>query len=115
MYKLYLKSIAVAFFAVCLLTSCQKSIRGKWTNADKASFSKKLSKKTDEIFKTVTKTFDMNVTDIKAISDCSLAKIEAAYTPTEAMTATKEIEELITGCYLTTLLEKTFGNINLKK
>ncbi len=108
MYKLSLKSIAVAFFAMCLVTSCQKSVKGKWTDADKASFSKEFSTEIEKMVKTDAnlKMFNVGAADIKSMSDCSLAKIEAAYTPEEAGKATKEIEKFGEECATNTLLGK---------
>lgn len=108
MYKSSLKSFAVAFFAMCLVTSCQKSVKGKWTDADKAAFSKEYSKETEKIVKTDAnlKMFNLGATEIKAMSDCSLAKIEAAYTPAEAEKATKEVEKIGEECATNTLLGK---------
>lgn len=110
MYKSSLKSILVAFCAMCLVTSCQKSVKGKWTDADKAAFSKEFSK---EIEKTVKadvsfKSFNVTESEIKIMSDCSLSKIEAAYTPEEAGNTQKksEVEKLGAECATVTLIGK---------
>lgn len=86
MYKSSLKSIIVAFSAMCLMSSCEKSVKGKWTDADKASFSKEFKNEIGKMVKTDAnlKIFNVTDADIKEMSDCSLAKIEAAYTPEEA-------------------------------
>ena len=108
MYKLSLKSFAVAFFAMCLVTSCQKSVKGKWTDADKAAFSKGFKIEIEKLVKTDAnlKMFNVSETEIKAMSDCSLAKIEAAYTPAETEKATKEIEKIGEQCAANTLIGK---------
>ena len=109
MYKLSLKSIVVAFFAMCLVSSCQKSVKGKWTDADKAAFSKEFK---TELSKTVKadkdlKVFNVSEAEIATMSDCSLAKIEAAYTPDEASKQKGEaIEKIGEDCAVGVLLGK---------
>ena len=85
MYKLSLKSVIIAFFAMCLVSSCQKSVKGKWTDADKAAFSKEFKIEIGKMVKTdeSLKMFNVTEAEIATMSDCSLAKIEAAYTPAE--------------------------------
>ncbi len=107
MYKLSLKSIVVAFFAMCLATSCQKSVKGKWTDADKAAFLKENIKimKTDENIKM----FNASDAEIKTMTDCSLVKLEAAYTPEEVRKGFEkkdEFKKIATECIKNTLLGK---------
>ncbi len=115
MYKSSLKSIIVAFFAMCLVICCpksplygQKSIKGKWTKADKTAFSKEFRKEMSDVIKKdeTFKTFNVTDAEIAAVSDCCLVKIEAAYSLKDAGNDKKNkgIEKITEECTVSILL-----------
>ncbi len=67
MYKLSLKSITVAFFAMCLILSCEKNKKNaseQWSATDKTAFQKKITEELDGLFRQTESVGLFNVSEV---------------------------------------------------
>ena len=106
MSKLNLKTVFAGLIALSMMTSCEKSVKGKWIEKDKKEFTTaclgvvKSTIEKDEILK------EMKVSDadIATICSCELQKMEAGFDAETIKKSGAELSKIFEECRDNTLL-----------
>ena len=106
MSKLNLKTVFAGLIALSMMTSCGKSVKGKWIEKDKKEFTGGcLTAVRGVIDKDETlKEMKVSDADVATICSCELQKIEAQFSGEEAEKAITEIAKMFEECRDATLL-----------